>query len=39
VKANLKLNKLTMKKASTPLTQKRLDALNTLPDTPAHMGG
>jgi formylglycine-generating enzyme required for sulfatase activity len=33
----LKLNNFSLRKASNSLTQKRLDALNTLPDTPAHM--
>ncbi|GAA0473423.1 MULTISPECIES: formylglycine-generating enzyme family protein [Tatumella] len=33
----LKLNKLSLRESNNPLTQKRMDALNKLPDTPAHM--
>ncbi|HDR2736765.1 TPA: SUMF1/EgtB/PvdO family nonheme iron enzyme [Enterobacter ludwigii] len=33
----LKLNKLYLRESNNPLTQKRMDALNKLPDTPAHM--
>ncbi len=33
----LKLNNLSLRKASNTLTQKRIDSLNKLPDTPAHM--
>jgi sulfatase modifying factor 1 len=33
----LKLNNYSLRKASNPLAQERMDALNTLPDTPAHM--
>ncbi|HEM0854030.1 TPA: SUMF1/EgtB/PvdO family nonheme iron enzyme, partial [Escherichia coli] len=33
----LKLNGLQLKKVDNPLTQKLVDSLNKLPDTPAHM--
>lgn len=33
----LKLNNLSLRENNNPLTQKRMDALNKLPDTPAHM--
>lgn len=33
----LKLNNLSLRENNNPLTQKRMDSLNKLPDTPAHI--